>query len=68
MELPIQQCCSSMQGCVDPRLTLGTARKVPCVDNTDDRQIAATGQYWTGKPLKHIPISLLSNIRLTTIK
>ena len=67
MELPIQQCRSSLKGCVDPRLTVGTARKVPHVDNTDDRQTVAAGKHWTGKPLKHRLRSLLSDLRFTTI-
>ena len=44
---------------VDTRLTVGTARRVPCVDNTDDIQTAASRQHWTGKPLKHRLSSLL---------
>ena len=63
MELPIRQCRSSLQGCVDPPLTVGTARRVPRVDITDDRQTAAAGQHWTGvEPLKDRLISLLSDI------
>ena len=68
MELPIQQCRSSLKGCVDPRLTVGTARRVTRVYNTDDRQTVAAGQHWTGKPLKHRLSSLLSYLHLTTIK
>ena len=68
MELPIKQCRSSLQGCVDPRLTVGTMWWVPRVDNTDDRQTAAAGQHWTGKPLKHKLSSLLSDLCCTTIK
>ena len=41
MELKTQQCRSSLQGCVDPPLTVGTARRVPRVDNTNDRQTEA---------------------------
>ena len=37
---------------VDPLITVGTARRVPRVDNTDDGQTAAAGQHWTGA-LKH---------------
>ena len=66
MELPIHQCRSSLQGFVDPLLTIGTARRVPRVDNTDDRQIAAARKHWTGEPLKHRIISLLSDILYTT--
>ena len=32
---------------VDPRLTVGTARRVPHVDNMDDVQTAAAGKHWT---------------------
>ena len=52
MELQIQQCRSNLQGCVDPLLTVGTARRVPRVDNMDDGQTATSGQDWTGA-LKH---------------
>ena len=38
---------------VDTLLTVGTARRVACIDNTDDRHKAASGQHWTGA-LKHI--------------
>ena len=68
MELPIQKCHSSLQGRVDPRLTLGTARRVLRVDNKDDRQTAAAGQHWTGEPRKHRLSSLLSDLSCTTIK
>ena len=37
---------------VDPLLTVGTARRVPRVNNTDEGQTAAAGQRWTGA-LKH---------------
>ena len=37
---------------VDPLLTVGIARRVPCVNNTDEGQIAAARQHWTGT-LKH---------------
>ena len=47
MELSIQQCRSSLQGCVDTIITVGTAQQVPRVDNTYDRQAAASGQSWT---------------------
>ena len=53
---------------VDPQITVGTAWRVPRVDNTDHRQIAAAGQHWTGKPLKHRLRPLLSDLRCTTIK
>ena len=52
MELPIQQCRRNLQGCVDPLLTVDTARWVPRVNNTDEVQTAAAGQHWTGA-LKH---------------
>ena len=57
MEFPIQQCRSSLQGCVNPRLTVSTSRRVPHVGNKDDRQTVAARQ--TGKPLKHRLSSLL---------
>ena len=67
MELPIHQCRSSLQMCVDPLLTVGTARRVPCVGNTDDRQTAAARQHWAGvEPLKHRLRSLLSDLHFTT--
>ena len=66
MELPIHQCRSNIEGCVDPLITVGTARKVPRVENTDDRQTAAAGHHWTGEPLKHRLSSLLSSILYTT--
>ena len=59
---------SGLVDIVDPRLTVGTARPVPCVDNTDNRQTAAAGQHWTGEPLKHRLSSLLSYLCFTTIK
>ena len=37
MELPIQQCRSSLQACVDLQLIVVTARRVQRVDSTDDR-------------------------------
>ena len=37
---------------VDPLLTVGTARRVPRVDTTDDGQTSAAGQHWT-VALKH---------------
>ena len=52
MELSIQQCSSNLQGFVDPLLTVGTARRVPRVNNTDEGQTAAAGQHWTSA-LKH---------------
>ena len=53
---------------VDPLLTVGTARRVPRVGNTDDRKTAAAGQHWTGvKPLKNRLSSLLSDLPFTTI-
>ena len=52
MELPIQQCRSNLQGCVNTLLTVGTARRFPRVNNTDEGQTAAAGQHWTGA-LKH---------------
>ena len=68
MVLPIQDCRSSLQGCVYPLLTVDTAWRVPCVGNTDDIQTAATGQNWTGvEPLKHRLNSLLSDLPFTTI-
>ena len=66
MELPIQQCRSSLQECVDLLLTVGTLRRVPRVDNTDDRQTAAVRQHWTGEPLKNRLSSLLSYLLYTT--
>ena len=67
MELPITQCRSSLQGCVDLLLTVGTARRVPRVGNTEDRYKAAARQHWTGvKPLKHKLSSLLSDITFTS--
>ena len=67
MELPIQKCRTSLQGCVDPLLTVGTARRVSQVDNTDDRHTAADRQHWMGvKPLKHRLSSLLSDLPYTT--
>ena len=48
MGFPIQQCRSSLQGCVDPLLTVGTLQRVPRIDNMDDSQTAAAGQHWTG--------------------
>ena len=33
MELPIQQCHSSLQACVDPQLIVGTAQRVDSTDN-----------------------------------
>ena len=67
MEFPIQQCRSSLQGCVDPLLTLGTAWRVPRVGNTDDSQTVASGQHWMGvEPLKHRLSSLLSDLHFTT--
>ena len=52
---------------VDPLLTVGTARRVPRVGNTDDRQTAAAGQHWKGvDPLKHGLSSLLSDLTFTT--
>ena len=66
MELPIQQCRINLQGCVDPLLTVGTARRVLYVDNTDDRQTAVAGQHWTGETLKHRLRSLLSDLLYTT--
>ena len=57
-----------MQGCVDPLLTVGKARRVPRVENTDDRQTAVVRQNWTGvEPLKHRLNSLLSDLPFTTI-
>ena len=53
---------------VDPRLTVGTARRVPHVDNMDERQTAAAGQNWTGEAIKHGLSSLLSDLHFTTIK
>ena len=50
---------------VDPLRTVGTARRVPHVGNTDDRQTAAAGQHWTGV---HRLSSLLSDLRFTDIK
>ena len=48
---------------VDPLLTLGTVRRVPRIDNTDERQTATAGQHWTGvHPLKHRLSSLLSDL------
>ena len=48
MELPNKQCRSSLQRCVDTRLTVGTAWRVPRVDNTeDDRQTSVAGQART---------------------
>ena len=32
----------------DPLLTVGTARRVPHVNNMDEGQTAAAGQHWTG--------------------
>ena len=52
MEMPIQQCRSNLQGCVDPLVTVGTVRRVPRVNNPDEGQTAAAGQHWTGT-LKH---------------
>ena len=52
MELLIQQCRINLQGCVDPLLTVGTAHRVPCVNNTDEVQTAVARQNWTGA-LKH---------------
>ena len=52
-------------GDFDPLLTVGTSRRVPHVDNTDDRQIAAAGQHWT-YTLKHRLSSLLSDLLYTT--
>ena len=37
---------------VDPLLTVGTARRVPRVNNTDEGQTAAGRQHWTDA-LKH---------------
>ena len=69
MEFTIQQCLRSLQGCVDPLITVGTARQVPCLGNTDYRQKAATGQHWTGvERLKHRLSSLLSDLPFTTTK
>ena len=68
MELPTQQCRSSLQGCVDPQITVGTTRRVPHVDNMDERQTAAAGQNWTGEAIKHGLSSLLSDLHFTTIK
>ena len=66
MESPIQQCRSSLKGCVDPLLTVGTVRRVPRVDNMDDRHIAEAGHHWTGvEPLKHRLSSLLSDLPFT---
>ena len=51
---------------VDTLLTVGTARWVPRVDNTDGRHTAADRQHWTGvKPLKHRLSSLLSDLTFT---
>ena len=51
---------------VDPLLTVGTAWRVPRVDNTDERHTAAARQNWTGvEPLKHRLISLLSDLTFT---
>ena len=66
MELSIQKSRSSLQGCVNTLLTVGTARRVPCVDKTDDRQTAAARQHWAGKPLKHRLSSLLRDLLYTT--
>ena len=65
MELTIQQFRRNLQGCVDTLLNVGIARRVPHVDNTDDRQTAAAGHHWTGA-IKHILSSLLSDILYTT--
>ena len=65
MELPIQQCRSSLQGCVDPLRTVGTERGVPRVGKTDERQTAVAGQHWTGI---HRLSSLLIDLRFTTIQ
>ena len=56
---------SALTEVVDPLLTVGTARRVPRVENMDDRQTAAAGQHWTGEPLKHRLRSLLSDILYT---
>ena len=45
MELPIQQFRSRLQGCVDPLITVGTARRFPHVYNTYHGQTAAAGQH-----------------------
>ena len=50
---------------VDPLLIVGTARRVPRVDNTDGGQTAAAIQHWTGA-LKHRLSSLLSDLLYTT--
>ena len=51
---------------VDTLFTVGTAQRVPRVDNTDERHTAADRQNWTGvEPLKHRLISLLSDIPFT---
>ena len=55
-----------VEDAVDPLLTVGTAWRVPRVDNTDDRQTSAAEQHWTGEPLKHILSSLLSDLLYTT--
>ena len=48
-------------------LTVGTARQVPRVCNTDDRQTGAARQHWTGvEPLKHRLSSILSDLPYTT--
>ena len=52
---------------VDPLLALGTVQRVPRVGNTDERHTSAAGQHWTGEPLKHRLISLLSYLLYTTI-
>ena len=53
---------------VHPRLTVGTAWRVPHVGNTDDRHTGAAWQHLTGEPLKHRLSSKLSDLRFTTIK
>ena len=50
---------------VDPLLSVGTARRVPRVENTDDKETAADGHNCTGA-LKHIISSLLGDLFYTT--
>ena len=33
--------------CVDPLLTVDTARRFPRIDNLDDKHTSMTGQHWT---------------------